>query len=69
LALEVWGTAWPDHPATDVAGFVTSRDAPDRRLATFRAEWGPAAEQLVKALASGFAARGGLALRLGAPLS
>ncbi len=65
-ALEVWAHAWQDHPATDVSGFVTSNDAPDPRLASFRPDWGPAAERLLAALAAWFAANGGLALGLAA---
>jgi len=49
--------------ATEIAGFVTERDSPDPRLASFRALWGPAAERLLSALTSGLAADGGLALR------
>ncbi len=63
-----WVHVWPDHPATEIAGFVTERDAPDPRLASFRALWGPAAQRLLTALARGFAA-GGLALRFPAPRS
>jgi len=65
-ALEVWAHAWQDHPATDVAGFVTSLDAPDPRLAAFRAQWGPAAERLLAVLVGWLAANGGLALGLAA---
>lgn len=59
--------AWADHPATEVAGFVTEVDAPDPRLATFRTEWGPAAERLLSALARGLGADGGIALRFLGP--
>jgi len=48
---------------SDVAGFVTERDSLDRRLATFRSLWGPAAERLLAALARGLASDGGLVLR------
>jgi hypothetical protein len=49
--------------ATDIAGFVTEYDAADWRLASFRSQWGPAAERLLTALARGIAADGGLVLR------
>ncbi|MDP9467475.1 MAG: hypothetical protein M3P32_01870 [Chloroflexota bacterium] len=61
-ALEVWAHAWRDHPATDVAGFVTSSDVSNPRLASFRAQWGPAAERLLAALVGWLATNGGLAL-------
>lgn len=64
-----WVFVWPDHPATEIAGFVTEVDQPDARLASFRAEWGPAAERLLAALARGLAGDGGLALGLLAPRS
>ncbi len=60
---------WPDHPATEIAGFVTHVDSPDPRLASFRAEWGPAAERLLAALARGLAGEGGLELGFVAPSS
>jgi hypothetical protein len=63
------GYAWPDHPATDVAGFLTSVDSPDPRLASFRAQWGATAQGLLMALARGFAAGGGLAFGFPAPRS
>ena len=53
--------------ATDIAGFVIESDATDWRLATFREQWGPAAERLLSALAHGFAADGGLVLRFWSP--
>ena len=53
--------------ATDIAGFVTESDAPDWRLATFRSQWGPAAERLLASLTRGFAAEGGLVLRFRSP--
>ena len=53
--------------ATDIAGFVTESDTPDWRLATFRSQWGPAAERLLAALTRGFAADGGLVLRFWSP--
>jgi hypothetical protein len=53
--------------ATDIAGFLTESDTPDWRLATFRSQWGPAAERLLAALARGFAADGGLVLRFWSP--
>jgi len=59
--------AWSDHPATEVAGFVTAVDAPDPRLTSFRTEWGPAAERLLNALARGLGADGGIALRFLGP--
>jgi hypothetical protein len=62
-----WGYAWPDNDATEVAGFVTEFGAPDPRLASFREQWGPAAERLLTALARGLAADGGLALRFLGP--
>ena len=62
-----WGYAWLDRSATDVAGFVTEVDSPDPRLASFREQWGPAAERLLAALARGLAADGGLALRFLGP--
>jgi hypothetical protein len=46
---------------------VTEADAPDPRLASFREQWGPAAERLLTALARGLAADGGLALRFLGP--
>lgn len=55
------------HPATEVAGFLTSADTPDPRLAAFRAQWGAAAQRLLTALAGGFAADGALALRFPPP--
>jgi len=58
---------WSFHLATEVAGFLTSADAPDPRLASFRAQWGAAAQRLLTALASGFAADGALALRFPPP--
>jgi hypothetical protein len=64
--LEVWAHAWQDHPATDVAGFVGAPDSADPRLASFRDQWGPAAERLLAALAGWLAANGGLALGLAA---
>lgn len=67
LAGWVWAFAWPDHSATEVAGFVTEVDARDPRLVTFRALWGPAAQRLLAALARGIAADGGLALGFLAP--
>jgi hypothetical protein len=62
-----WAYVWPDHPATEIAGFVTERNTPDPRLATFSALFGQAAERLLTALAHGFAADGGLALRFAPP--
>jgi hypothetical protein len=59
--------AWVDHPATDVAGFVTEFDPPDPRLASFRTQWGPAAERLLSALARGLGGDGGIALRFLGP--
>jgi stage II sporulation SpoD-like protein len=59
--------AWADHPATEVAGFVTEVDPPDPRLASFRTQWGPAAERLLSALARGLGADGGIALRFLGP--
>jgi hypothetical protein len=57
-------TASASHgSATDIAGFVTEYDAADWRLASFRSQWGPAAERLLTALARGIAADGGLVLR------
>ena len=53
--------------ATDIAGFVTESDAADWRLATFRSQWGPAAERLLTALTRGFAGDGGLVLRFWSP--
>ena len=64
-----WSFAWPNHAATEVAGFVTEMDAPDPRLASFGARWGAATQDLLRALARGFAANGGLALGLLAPRS
>ena len=53
--------------ATEVEGFITESDATDWRLATFREQWGLAAERLLTALAHGFAADGGLVLRFWSP--
>lgn len=64
-----WVFVWPDHPATEIAGFVTQVDSPDPRLASFRADWGPAAERLLAALARGLAGEGSLALGFLAPRS
>jgi hypothetical protein len=64
-----WAPAWPVQPATDVAGFVTELESLDPRLATFRAQWGPAAERLLQALASGLGDDGGLAFRFLPPPS
>ncbi len=55
-ALEVWAHAWQDHPATDVAAFVTAA-APSGAGA-----WGPAAERLLDALVAWLVANGGLSL-------
>jgi hypothetical protein len=63
--LEVWAYAWQDHPATEVAGFVTSSDAADPAQRGDRAGWGPAAERLLAALVAWLVANGGLALGLG----
>ena len=60
---------WPDHPAIQIAGFVTERDARDPRLAGFSAMWGPAVQRLLTALAHGLAVDGGLALRFPMPRS
>lgn len=49
--------------ATDIAGFLTESDATDWRLASFRSQWGPAAERLLAALARALASDGGLVLR------
>ncbi|MDQ2854014.1 MAG: hypothetical protein M3R32_04055, partial [Chloroflexota bacterium] len=64
-----WSFAWPNHSATEVAGFVTETDAPDPRLASFKGQWGAATQDLLRALARGFAANGGLAFGLPAPRS
>lgn len=64
-----WDVASPVQSATEVAGFVTAVDEPDPRLAAFRAEWGPAAERLLHALACGFAVDGVLAFRFLSPRS
>jgi hypothetical protein len=61
------GYAWPERPATEVAGFVISDEVIDPRLAGFREQWGPAAERLLSALARGLVADGGLALRFLGP--
>jgi hypothetical protein len=53
--------------ATEIAGFLIETDATDWRLASFRSQWGPAAEKLLAALARGFAADGGLVLRFRSP--
>ncbi|MEX0625451.1 MAG: SpoIID/LytB domain-containing protein [Chloroflexota bacterium] len=55
--------AFAHGTATDIAGFVTEVDGPDRRLAGFRSQWGAAAERLLTSLTRGFAAHGGLVLR------
>lgn len=65
----VWVFVWPDHPASEVAGFVTEKLAIDPRLASFRAEWGPAAERLLSALAHGIAGERGITLGFLAPRS
>ena len=65
-ALEVWAHAWQDHPAIEVAAFVTFSDSPDPRPVGVRAEWGPAAERLLAAVVGWLAANGGLALGLAA---
>lgn len=64
-----WVFVWPDHPATEIVGFVTQVAQPDPRLASFRAEFGPAAERLLAALARGLAGDGSLALGFPAPRS
>jgi hypothetical protein len=61
------GYAWPDRPATEIAGFLIEVDPVDPRLAAFREQWGPAAERLLSALAQGLVADGGLALRFLGP--
>lgn len=63
-AEEVWAYAWQEHPATEVAGFLTSSDPAESRLAGAHAAWGPAAERLLAALIAWMAANGGLALAL-----
>jgi hypothetical protein len=64
-----WAPTRPGGSATEVAGFVTDVDPPDPRLTSFRAQWGPAAQRLLQALARGLAADGRLALRFLAPRS
>jgi hypothetical protein len=64
-----WTMAWPVQPATNVAAFVTQIESIDPRLASFRAQWGAAAEHLLQALVSGLAADGGLAFRFLSPRS
>jgi hypothetical protein len=64
-----WAVATPIQLATDVAGFVTKVESVDPRLASFRAQWGAAAERLLQALVSGLAADGGLAFRFLSPRS
>jgi hypothetical protein len=61
--LEVWAHAWQDHPASDVAGFVTAADAPAPPGGGGQA-WGSAAERLLAALVGWLVAHGGLALGL-----
>ena len=61
------GYAWPDHSAIEIAGFVIEAEPMDPRLASFREQWGPAAERLLSALADGLVADGGLALRFLGP--
>jgi hypothetical protein len=63
-----WALVWPVQQATDVAGFVTEVESVDPRLATFRTQWGPAAERLLQSLARGLA-DGGLAFRFVSPRS
>lgn len=62
--LEVWAQVWQDHPASNVAGFLTSSDAGDPSQDGHRAEWGPAAERLLATLVRRLATNGGLALGL-----
>jgi hypothetical protein len=62
-----WAHPWPVQPATEIAGFVTQVEQADPRLASFRTQWGPAAQSLLEALARGLAADGGLALRFLSP--
>lgn len=62
--LEVWAHAWQDHPASDVAGFVTATDASARNQGGDGADWGPAAERLLAALLGWLVVHGGLALGL-----
>ena len=61
---EVWVHAWQDHPATEVAGFLTSPDEADPQPTVGGGDWGPAAERLLAALVGWLAANGGLALGL-----
>jgi hypothetical protein len=64
-----WSVAPLVQPATDVTGFVTETESVDPRLASFRAQWGAAAERLLQALVSGVAADGGLAFTFLSPRS
>jgi hypothetical protein len=59
--------AWPVRSATEIAGFVVDAEPVDPRLASFREQWGPAAERLLSALATGLVSDGGLALRFLGP--
>jgi hypothetical protein len=61
------GYAWPNRSAIEIAGFVIEDEPMDPRLASFREQWGPAAERLLSALADGLLADGGLALRFLGP--
>lgn len=61
------GYAWPVRSAVEIAGFVTEAEPIDPRLAGFREQWGPAAERLLWALATGLVGNGGLAFRFLGP--
>jgi hypothetical protein len=61
------GYAWADRSGIAIAGFVIEVAPMDPRLASFREQWGPAAERLLSALATGLVSDGGLALRFLAP--